>query len=66
MTCTRCTPSTFDLACVDCGVRLIQSARSAGDPKTARRQQEAHLAHIEHLAGREVRDAVVARLREGA
>ena len=66
MTCTRCTPSTYDLACVDCGVRLVLSARSNRDRKTARRQQAAHLAHIAHVAGEDVRAAVLAKLKEAA
>lgn len=66
MTCTKCTPSTYDLTCIDCGVRLVLSARSNRDRKTARRQQNAHLAHIEHVAGRDVHDKVLAKLKEAA
>ena len=65
-TCTRCTPSTYDLTCVDCGVRLVLSASSSRDRKTARRQQNAHLAHIAHVAGEGVRDAVLAKLKAAA
>lgn len=66
MACPSCTgadSSIFELTCIDCGVRLVKSARSAADPKTAKRMQNGHLAHIEHCAGAKVKEQVVARLR---
>lgn len=69
MTCPNCQgadSSVFDVQCIDCGVRLVKQSRSSADPKLARRLQEQKLAHIEHLAGPKMKQAVLAKLKEGA